>query len=63
MMTRKRSSKNSTVGLTTYERLTKCPVRKAKIEKTYEQLLLSELLLALAEEDYVSVRRLAKAAN
>lgn len=48
---------------TTYERLTQNPKRKAKIEKEYNQLLLSELLIALMEEDHVSVRKLAKAAG
>jgi len=32
-------------------------------EKEYNELLLSELLCAVMEEDEISVRRLAKAAN
>jgi DNA-binding Xre family transcriptional regulator len=47
----------------TYKRLTKNPKRRAKIEKEYKELLLSELLIALMEEDQVSVRKLAKAAG
>ena len=62
-MTKKKFTKKTAMGLTTYERLVKNPERKAKIEKEYKQLLLSELLIALMEEDQVSVRKLAKAAK
>ena len=48
---------------TTYEQLIQDPKRKAKIEKEYKELLLSELLIALMEEDHVSVRKLAFAAG
>lgn len=48
-MTKKKYSKKTKTSLTTYERLTKDPKRKAKIEKEYKQLLLSELLIALME--------------
>jgi len=62
-MIKRKSLKKVEPSLTTYERLTKNPKRKAKIEKEYKQLLLSELLIALMEEDHVSVRKLAKAAG
>ena len=62
-MTKKKPTKKIKTGLSTYERLIKNPKRKAKIEKEYKQLLLSELLIALMEEDNVSVRKLAKAAG
>lgn len=62
-MTKKLSSKKVKTCLTTYELLTQDPKRKAKIEKEYRELLLSELLIALMEEDSVSVRKLAKAAG
>ncbi len=62
-MAKEKLTKEIVPKLTTYERLTKNPVRKAKIEKEYKQLLLSELLISLMEEDHVSVRKLAKAAG
>lgn len=62
-MTKKKYSKKTERNLSTYERLTQNPERKAKIEKEYRQLLLSELLIALMEKDRVSVRKLAKAAG
>ena len=62
-MTKKISAKKNTIKLTTYDRLIQDPKRKAKIEKEYRELLLSELLIALMEEDHVSVRKLATAAG
>ena len=62
-MTKKKPTKKIETGLSTYERLIKDPKRKIKIEKKYKQLLLSELLIALMEEDNVSVRKLAKSAG
>jgi len=62
-MMRKKTPKKIKTCLTTYDLLTKDPVRKAKIEKGYRELLLSELFIALMEEDHVSVRKLAKAAG
>lgn len=62
-MTTKKTPKKIKACLTTYELLTKDPDRKAKIEKGYRELLLSELFIALMEEDHVSVRKLAKAAG
>lgn len=56
-------SKKSKVKLSTYERLIQDPKRKAKIEREYKDLLLSELLIALMEEDKISVRKLAIAAG
>ena len=62
-MIKSKSPKKPKTCLTTYERLTQNPIRKAKIKKEYQQLLLSELLIALMEEDNVSVRKLAKEAG
>jgi DNA-binding Xre family transcriptional regulator len=62
-MIKQKTSKKTKTCLTTYERLTQDPIRKAKIKKEYQQLLLSELLIALMEEDNVSVRKLAKEAG
>lgn len=59
----KTNNKKIVPSLTTYERLIKNSKRKSKIEKEYHQLLLSELLISLMEEDHVSVRKLAKAAG
>jgi DNA-binding Xre family transcriptional regulator len=62
-MTKQKITKKTATQLTTYERLIKNPKRRAKIKKEYEQLLLSELLISIMEEDHVSVRKLAKAAG
>lgn len=62
-MTKQKTTKKNATQLTTYERLIKNQKRKAKIETEYKQLLLSELLISLMEEDHVSVRKLAKAAG
>ncbi|MCF7800059.1 helix-turn-helix transcriptional regulator [Candidatus Babeliales bacterium] len=60
---KKIKSKEAKTNLSTYERLTQDPKRKAKIEREYKDLLLSELLIALMEEDRVSVKKLALAAG
>jgi hypothetical protein len=60
-MPKKSSSKKRSKDLTTYERLTQNPERKAKIERKYRELLLAELMLAFIEEDYAAVKKLAKA--
>jgi len=62
-MIKKKSSRKIKACLTTYELLTQNPERKAKIEKEYKELLPSELLIAFMEEDHISVRKLAKAAE
>jgi DNA-binding Xre family transcriptional regulator len=62
-MSKKNIIKKTEPSMTTYERLTKDPVRRAKIERGYKDLVLSELLIALMEEDHVSVRKLAQAAG
>lgn len=49
--------------LSTYERLSQDPARKKKIDEEYQELLLSELIIALMEEDHISVRKLAEAAG
>ncbi len=49
--------------LSTYERLTQDPARKKRIDEEYQELLLSELIIALMEEDHISVRKLAEAAG
>lgn len=46
--------------LSTYDRLMQNPVFAEKFNAGYTQFLLSELLLAMMEEDTVSVRALAK---
>jgi len=47
----------------TYDRITADPRRKANIENEYQDLLISELILAAMEKDDLSVRRLAKEAG
>lgn len=44
--------------LSIYERLIQDPKRKKKLDEKYRELLLSELIIALTEEDYISARRL-----
>lgn len=50
---------------TTYERFmtNKTPAQRKKFEKGYRDFVLSELLIALMEEDEISVRLLAKEAG
>jgi DNA-binding Xre family transcriptional regulator len=62
-MPKKATLNKTSSSMTTYERLTQDPARKAKIESNYKDLLLSELLTALMEEDQISVRKLAKLAG
>ena len=47
--------------MSTYEREMQDPSFKAQFEKEYKEFALSELLLAMMEEDDMSVRGLAKA--
>ena len=49
--------------LSTYEEFIQDPEQRRLLDKEYQELLLSELFLALMDEDQVSVRRLAKAAG
>lgn len=62
-MIKKKTSKKIKISMTTYERLTQNTKRKTKLEKEYRDLLLSEMLIALMEEDYISVRKLAETAG
>jgi DNA-binding Xre family transcriptional regulator len=48
---------------TTYDRLIKDPCQKKLFDKEYQELLLSELLIAAMKEDDISVRALAKEAG
>lgn len=48
------------IPTSTYEREMKNPRFKKAFDKSYKELLLSELLIAMMEEDEVSVRTLAK---
>lgn len=61
------TSKKSNVkeAMTTHERLMTSLTKeqKKKYDKEYRELLLSELLIAIMEDDAVSVRALAKAAG
>jgi len=45
--------------LSTYDELMQDPAFKKKHEKSYRELVLSELLLAVAAEDKISIRNLA----
>lgn len=48
----------------TYERLiNEDPKFEKDLEKRYREFVLSELLLAVMEEDYISIRKLAKEAG
>ena len=47
----------------TFEKEMLNPGFKAQFDQEYHEFVLSELLLALMEDDKVSVRQLAKAAN
>lgn len=48
---------------TTAQKFLENPRQKKIFEKEHEEFLLSELILALMEEDHISVRKLAKAAG
>lgn len=50
-------------NLSTYEEFIQDSQQKKLLEEEYQELLLSELFLALMEEDQISVRRLAEAAG
>jgi DNA-binding Xre family transcriptional regulator len=45
---------------TTYDRAMEDPKFKKLFKKEYKELVLSELILAMMEEDHISVRNLAK---
>jgi len=45
--------------LTTFEREMKDEQFKKSFDKSYKELLLSELLIAIAEDDQVSIKNLA----
>ncbi len=49
--------------MSTYEREMQNPEFRKKYQKAYNEFVLSELILALMEEDETSVRKLAKAVN
>ncbi len=49
--------------MSTFEKQMRNPKRKRQFDKQYREFILSELLLALMEEDEVSVRELAKEAG
>jgi hypothetical protein len=49
--------------VSTFEREMKNPRFKQAFEKSYHEFLLSELLIAIMEDDEKSVRKLAKAAK
>lgn len=49
--------------ISTFERDMEDPKRKRQFDQQYREFVLSELLLALMEEDEVSVRELAKEAG
>lgn len=48
---------------TTFDRIMRNPARKKNFEKGYKEFLISELLIALMQEDHISVRKLSKYAN
>jgi DNA-binding Xre family transcriptional regulator len=50
-------------ALSTYEEFIRDPEQKKLLDIEYQELVLSELFLALMDEDQTSVRRLAKAAG
>jgi DNA-binding Xre family transcriptional regulator len=50
-------------SLSTYDEFIQDPEEKKLLENDYRELVLSELFLALMDEDQISVRRLAKAAG
>lgn len=49
--------------LSTYDRFIQDPICKKKLDESYHEFLLSEFILALMEEDYVSARKLAEEAK
>ena len=49
--------------MSTYDRIMQDPKRRKAYQKEYKEFILSELLLALMENDGISIRKLAKAAG
>jgi len=49
--------------LSTYDRIMQDPKRRKSFDKEYKEFVLSELVLALMENDSKSVRKLAKEAD
>ena len=47
----------------TYDRIIQSKKRKANIDREYQELLISELLIAAMEQDDTSVRKLAQEAG
>jgi len=47
----------------TYDQIASNPKRKKRIEKEYQELLISEILCAAMQQDAVSVRKLATEAG
>lgn len=62
-VTKKEHIMNKMDQLSTFDRLMQNPDFKAKFETGYQEFLLSELLIAIMENDHISVRQLAKTAN
>src|ERR1700680_2263585 len=54
---------NKDKSMSTYDELMQNPDLKKKHEKSYRELFLSELLLAVMAEDHISIRSLAKQAE
>lgn len=46
-----------------FEEFVSSPQRRKIFDKTYKELVLSELISSLMEEDYISVRKLAMIAG
>ena len=57
------AKKTTTKKSSTFDRIMRDPERKKQFEREYKDLVLSELLLALMENDEKSVRLLAKEAG
>src|SRR3954447_1505515 len=52
-----------TKSKTTFQKFLENPKQKKLFEEEHKEFLLSELVIALMEEDHISVRKLAKAAG
>lgn len=65
MLSKKNSVKRSTKKITksSYEELIENPKQKKLLDKEYNELLISELIIAVMKQDELSVRRLAKDAG
>ena len=57
------NKKSKQESMTTYDELMQDPEFKEIYEKSYHELVLSELLLAIMAEDKISIRSLAKQAG